>query len=110
VAQARGESESRLALARATEAEKRAQAADVTPNTVMMHAYDALGNLGGNGTTFLLGDWSKLPKWLFPKMPGFQTAFPTLVPVGPAAPSPGAASAQGGTTLGNTTGNPYATR
>ena len=39
-----------------------------------MHAYDALGRLGGTGSTFLFGDYSKLPGWLFPNMPGFQVA------------------------------------
>jgi regulator of protease activity HflC (stomatin/prohibitin superfamily) len=71
---AKGEAESRLALADALAAENRAAAANVTMNQVMMHAYDALGQLGGTGTTFLLGDYSKLPDWLFPKVPGFQTA------------------------------------
>ena len=36
----------------------------------------------------MLGDWSKLPSWLFPKVPGFQSAFgpwyPTPVAGGPA--------------------------
>ena len=70
---AHGESEARLALAKATAEEKQREAANITQNQVMMHAYDALGNLGGTGTTFMLGDWSKLPNWLFPKVPGFQT-------------------------------------
>jgi regulator of protease activity HflC (stomatin/prohibitin superfamily) len=73
---ARGESESRLALAKATAAEKRADAADITTNQVMMHAYDSLGKLGGTGTSIMLGDWSKLPNWLFPHMSGLQTPFP----------------------------------
>jgi regulator of protease activity HflC (stomatin/prohibitin superfamily) len=89
IAKARGDSESKLAMARATAEEKKAEAADITQNTVMMHAYDALGNLGGKGTTILLGDWAKLPNWLFPKMPGFQTAMtpwqPLSPPGGPAA-------------------------
>ncbi len=71
---ARGEAESRLALARAAGAENEATAANITMNQVMMHAYDALGKLGGTDTTFLLGDYSKLPNWLFPKVPGFQAA------------------------------------
>jgi hypothetical protein len=100
---AHGDSESRLALARATSAEKAAEAADITQNQVMMHAYDALGNLGGKNTTFLLGDWSKLPNWLFPKTPGMQTAFPLYYPAAPpAAPAPaGAASPQAGSALGS---------
>jgi regulator of protease activity HflC (stomatin/prohibitin superfamily) len=74
VATARGEADSRLALAKATTAENQAGAAAITTNQVMMHAYDALGQLGGTGSTFLFGDYSKMPNWLFPKVPGFQTA------------------------------------
>ncbi len=73
VTEAKGEAAARLALAKATGAEEQAAAANITQNQVMMHAYDALGKLGGTGTTFLLGDWSKLPNWLFPRVPGFQT-------------------------------------
>jgi hypothetical protein len=89
VATARGEAESRLALAKASAAEKRAEAANITTNQVMMHAYDSLGKLGGTGTTFLLGDYSKLPNWLFPHMPGFQAALNPLYMV----PSTGAPQA-----------------
>jgi len=97
VAMAKGEATARLALAAASAEEARAGAASITPMTVQMHAYDALGKLGGTGTTFLLGDYSKLPGWLFPHVPGFESAFrggyawpglPALVP-----------SAQGGTRL-----------
>ena len=75
VTQARGEAQARLALANAEAAETAAKAADVTTNTVMMHAYDALGKLGGTNSTFMFGDYSKMPNWLFPRMPGFQTPF-----------------------------------
>jgi regulator of protease activity HflC (stomatin/prohibitin superfamily) len=105
VSEAYGQSAARLALARATGEEKRAEAANITPNTVMMHAYDALGNLGGKDTTIMLGDWSKLPNWLFPKVPGFQTPFAQWYSVTPAVP--GAASPQAGSKLGSATGNPY---
>jgi len=80
VSKAHGEATARLALARADAAEAQASAANITTNQVMMHAYDALGKLGGTGTTFLLGDYSKLPNWLFPRMPGFQPAFGPLYP------------------------------
>jgi len=89
VAAAKGEAESRLSLARALQAENEAGAANITTNQVMMHAYDALGQLGGTGTTFLLGDYSKLPNWLFPKVPGFQTAPWLMMPPGAAAPGSG---------------------
>jgi regulator of protease activity HflC (stomatin/prohibitin superfamily) len=89
MSEAHGEAVARLELAKADAAEKQASAADITNNQVMMHAYDALGKLGGTGTTFLLGDYSKLPNWLFPKMPGFQTPFMyPSVPLLGAAQSP----------------------
>lgn len=31
-----------------------------------MKAYEALGQLGGTNTTIMLGDFSRLPAWLFP--------------------------------------------
>ena len=75
VTQAKGEAQARLALANAEAAETAAKAADITTNQVMMHAYDALGKLGGTNSTFMFGDYSKMPNWLFPRMPGFQTPF-----------------------------------
>ena len=32
-------------------------------------AYEALGELGGSGTTIYLGDWSHAPSFLFPWNP-----------------------------------------
>ena len=66
VTKAKADSESRKMLAKATEAEKKAEAQSVTPLEVQMHAYDALGKLGGEGTTIYLGDWSHAPAFLFP--------------------------------------------
>lgn len=113
VAAARGEAGSRLELAKAETAENLAAAANVTPLTVQMHAYDALGNLGGTGTTIMLGDWSKLPGWLFPKVPGFQSAYLPWVAVPPGgggagAPSPTAQTTRHGDTAFTASGsNPY---
>jgi regulator of protease activity HflC (stomatin/prohibitin superfamily) len=113
---ANGEASARIALAKASAAEGEAESASVTPMQVEMHAYDALGKMGGSGTNIMLGDWSKLPNWLFPKTPGFQSAFspvyalpaPTLT-LG--APLPATASAPpapaAGSTLSQTNGNPY---
>jgi len=80
VVSAKGEAQARMALASAAAAETQAQAANITNNQVMMHAYDALGKLGGTGTTIMMGDWAKVPNWLFPRMPAFQSAFGTMVP------------------------------
>jgi hypothetical protein len=71
---------------------------------VEMHAYDALGKLGGTGTTIMMGDYSKLPNWLFPRVPGFQTAF---TPLYLSPPSLGVTAPQAGTTLSRTNDNPY---
>jgi regulator of protease activity HflC (stomatin/prohibitin superfamily) len=84
VSSARGEATARLALAQAEGEEKKAEAQSLTPMHVMMHAYDALAHLGGTGTTIMLGDFSHMPAFLFPKVPAFQSAF-TL----PWSPYPG---------------------
>jgi regulator of protease activity HflC (stomatin/prohibitin superfamily) len=108
VATAHGEATARLAIARAAAAEKRAEAANITTNQVMMHAYDALGQLGGTGTSIMLGDWSKLPNWLFPRVAGLQSALPLYtMPAPPAGGSDSAASAKNDSTLSQTDGNPF---
>ena len=66
VTKAKADSEARKLLAKATKEEKKAEAQSVTPLEVQMHAYDALGKLGGEGTTIYLGDWSHAPAFLFP--------------------------------------------
>jgi hypothetical protein len=53
----------------------------------MMHAYDALGKLGGDGTTILLGDFAHIPNFLFPSVAGFHNPFSGPSPSGGAAPS-----------------------
>lgn len=82
---ARAEAEQRILLAHATAEEKKAEAQAVTWNQVQIHAYDALGKLGGEGTHFLIGDWARLPNWLFPRMPGMGGGYPTA-PTGYAPP------------------------
>ena len=108
VVTASSEATARLALARASAAEKRAEAANITTNQVMMHAYDALGQLGGTGTSIMLGDWSKLPGWLFPRASGLQSALPLYtMPAPPAGASDSAASAKNDAALSQTNANPY---
>jgi hypothetical protein len=109
VTQANGDAAARLAEAKATAAENRTASETVTPMHVMMHAYDALGHLGGSGTSIMLGDWSKLPTWLFPRVPAFQGAFNPWY-MWPGAPGPLAAPTsgqQGNETLSRSDGNPY---
>jgi regulator of protease activity HflC (stomatin/prohibitin superfamily) len=108
VVAARGEASARLALAKASAEEKRAEAANITTNQVMMHAYDALGQLGGTGTSIMLGDWSKLPSWLFPRVAGLQSALPLYTMPAPAtATSAPGAEAKNDSTLTQTNPNPY---
>ena len=57
-------------LADAHAKERHAEAVALTPLMVQLHAYDALGKLGGSGTTILLGDWSHVPNFLFPGFGG----------------------------------------
>jgi hypothetical protein len=63
---ARAESEETKLLARADAEKRKAEASTLTPLMVQMHAYEALGKLGGSGTTIMLGDFSRVPSFLFP--------------------------------------------
>ena len=93
IIEAKAEAEATKQMARAHAEEHRAETAGVTPMEVMLHAYDALGQLGGTGTTILLGDWAHVPNFLFPRVPSLQAGFGLpYVPYGP-PPSPQAATA-----------------
>jgi hypothetical protein len=61
---------------------------------VMLHAYDALGHLGGSGATIVLGDWAHVPSFLFPRVPSLQNAF--TLPFVPYAPPQTADAHAGG--------------
>ena len=76
VTRAKADAEAQELLAKAHAAEKRAEATTLTPLMVQMHAYDALAKLGGNGTTIMLGDFSHVPNFLFPGLPGFAHGHP----------------------------------
>ena len=71
---ARAEAASISTLADAHAKERHAEAVALTPLMVQLHAYDALAKLGGSGTTILLGDWSKVPSFLFPGMPSWRAS------------------------------------
>jgi regulator of protease activity HflC (stomatin/prohibitin superfamily) len=73
---ARAEAEQRVLLAHATAEEKRAEAQATTWLEVQKTAYEALGKLGGGGTHILIGDWAKLPNFLFPRMGGGMVGNP----------------------------------
>jgi regulator of protease activity HflC (stomatin/prohibitin superfamily) len=77
IIQAKAEAEQRTVLAKAYAEEKKAEAKSITWLEVQMHAYDALGKLGGSGTHIMLGDWSRLPNFLFPSLAGLGGS-PTL--------------------------------
>ena len=85
VLKARSEAQALSLMAKAHAEEKRAESAMVTPMQVMMHAYDALGKLGGENTTVMMGDFSKLPSWLFPRIPAFTNGL-LGAPSQPASP------------------------
>jgi len=69
--QAKAKAEETRLLAHARAEEARAANQSLTPLAVMMHGYDALKALGGTDTHIMIGDWSKLPNFLFP--PAFQS-------------------------------------
>lgn len=87
VTYAKAEAESVKVMADATAKQKKAEYAHVTPLVVPLHGYQALGKLGGSGTQVYLGDWSKVPMFLYPHAFGGGTPMkPVVKPV--AAPPP----------------------
>jgi hypothetical protein len=73
----------------------------------MMHAYDALGQLGGTGTSIMLGDWSKVPSFLFPRMPGLQSALPLYTMPAPPPSATSRNDSKSDSTLSSTDSNPF---
>ena len=90
ITNAKAKAEEEKLEAKGEEAKNHAEAAAITPLVVQMHAYDALASLGGSGTSIMLGDWSKLPNFLFPSnvfpgMGGYKSAKPASATVPPTA-------------------------
>ena len=83
LAHARAEAESITILARAHADENRAQTQAISPLTVQMSAYEALGKLGGTGTTIMMGDFSRAPQFLFPGAFGLGIGGGGAIPFGP---------------------------
>ncbi len=75
VTKARAEAEETTLLAKARAEMKHSEALALTPLMVMQKAYEALAQLGQNGATVYLGDFSHVPAFLFPKVPAFSAAF-----------------------------------
>jgi hypothetical protein len=76
---ARAVTNERTLLASAKAAEARADAAAHNAYTVQAAGYEALGKLGGHGTTIFLGDWSRAPQFLWPRQ--YQQGFPPAAPL-----------------------------
>jgi hypothetical protein len=66
---AHADSEQMKVLAEGQAAQNRAKALELSPLSIQQKAYEALGELGGSGTTIYLGDWSHAPSFLFPRNP-----------------------------------------
>jgi regulator of protease activity HflC (stomatin/prohibitin superfamily) len=73
---ARAAAEEMKLLAKGEIEKNRAEQTSITPLMVQMHAYDSLAKLGGTGTTVLLGDFSHVPNFLFPRAGAFANAYP----------------------------------
>ncbi|GAC1351677.1 MAG: hypothetical protein NVS3B20_02230 [Polyangiales bacterium] len=81
---AKAQAQETTLLAEANAKQKRSEYSTITPLVVQMHAYDALGQLGGSGTHIMLGDWSRAPNFLFPHAV-WPSGMPVAVGGGPAA-------------------------
>jgi hypothetical protein len=90
VLRAKAQAEEMRLLAKGEAEKNRAQGLAVTPLMVQMHAYDALGQLGGKGTNIMLGEWSHVPNFLFPHYGAMPTPF---APAAMTADAPPAAAA-----------------
>jgi len=95
IVRAKASAEEMRLLAKGQVEKNRAEQTSVTPLQVQIAAYEALGKLGGNGTTILLGDFSHVPSFLFPHSGAFTSAYPVSLqnPTPSAVPAKTAAPA-----------------
>jgi regulator of protease activity HflC (stomatin/prohibitin superfamily) len=68
VIQARGEAEAAKYSAQALSEREKAHNQALTPLAVMEKGFEALKALAGTGTNIMVGDWSKVPNFLFPNL------------------------------------------
>jgi hypothetical protein len=95
IVRAKAQAEEMRLLARGQAEKNRAEGLTITPLMVQMHAYDALGQLGGKGTNIMLGDWSRVPNFLFPHYGAMPMPFaPSSYDAG-AEPEPAAVAPTG---------------
>ena len=76
---AQAQAEERKLIGRAKAEEALAYNKTLTPLSVQLRGYDALKELGGSGANIMIGDWSKVPNFLFPQLTGGRA---------PSAPAP----------------------
>jgi regulator of protease activity HflC (stomatin/prohibitin superfamily) len=88
ITRAKTQSEEMRLLAKGQADKNRAEGLSITPLMVQMHAYDALGQLGGKGTTILLGEWSHVPSFLFPRLGSLPMPYAPSSYSGDAPPAP----------------------
>jgi hypothetical protein len=83
-------------LAKGQAEKNRAEGLSITPLMVQMHAYDALGQLGGKGTNIMLGEWSHVPSFLFPHLAAMPMPYvPSSYSTDAAAPPPAVTPIEG---------------
>jgi regulator of protease activity HflC (stomatin/prohibitin superfamily) len=88
ITRAKAQSEEMRLLAKGQAEKNRAESLSISPLMVQMHAYDALGQLGGKGTNIMLGDWSRVPNFLFPHYGAMPAPFAPSSYSNDAAPPP----------------------
>jgi hypothetical protein len=88
ILRAKSQAEEMRLLAKGQAEKNRAEGLSITPLMVQMHAYDALGQLGGKGTNIMLGEWSHVPNFLFPHMAAMPMPYSPASITSESPPSP----------------------